>query len=298
MDISNVANSGDSNDRANKGSPSVDDEQRNAGAIQRLIKIMRALRDPDTGCPWDVKQDFASIAPYTIEEAYEVADVIQRQAWQELPDELGDLLLQVVFHARMAQEQGWFDFADVAHAISDKMQQRHPHVFADANGKVASVEDAEQQTKIWEAQKRAERQAKGMHSVLDDVPIGLAGLTRGLKLQKRAATVGFDWPDAQQVDDKLQEELIELQEARDSKDREKIQDELGDVFFVLTNLGRKLGIDPAAAMRHANAKFERRFKAMEQLALQQGTSMDELNLEQQEALWQAVKVVERGVDID
>lgn len=280
------------------GSVSGENEQQGAEAIVRLIKIMQALRDPETGCPWDIKQDFSSIAPYTIEEAYEVADVIQREAWQELPGELGDLLLQVVFHARMAEEQGWFDFADVADAISNKMQQRHPHVFADADGNIAAVEDAEQQTAIWEAQKRTERQAKGMHSVLDDVPLGLAELTRGLKLQKRAATVGFDWPDAQQVDDKLQEELLELQEARASAELEKIQDELGDVFFVLTNLGRKLGIDPAAAMRHANAKFERRFKAMEQLATQQGSRMDELNLEQQESLWQAVKQLEKGVSVD
>ncbi len=289
MSISNTTGS------KNHLSDGIPDKNKQPGAesIVRLIKIMRALRDPQTGCPWDIKQDFSSIAPYTIEEAYEVADVIQREAWQELPGELGDLLLQVVFHARMAEEQGWFDFADVADAISDKMEQRHPHVFADANGNIATVQGAEQQTAIWEAQKRAERQAKGMHSVLDDVPLGLAELTRGLKLQKRAATVGFDWPDAQQVDQKLQEELLELQEARASADLEKIQDELGDVFFVLTNLGRKLGIDPATAMRHANAKFERRFKAMEQLAIQQGSSIDELDLEQQESLWQAVKQLEK-----
>ncbi len=262
-------------------------ESASEGALQRLLNIMCALRDPDNGCPWDIEQDFASIAPYTIEEAYEVADVIQRQAWQELPDELGDLLLQVVFHARMAEERGWFNFTDVAHAISDKMEQRHPHVFAGA-----SVADADQQTRLWEAQKHVERQAKGLHSVLDDVPIGLAELTRSLKLQKRAATVGFDWPDVSLVDAKLQEELTELQEARCSADQEKIEDELGDVFFVLVNLSRKLGIDPAVAMRHANAKFERRFKAMEQLAGRRKTSMDELTLEQQEQLWQTIKSLE------
>ncbi len=265
----------------------IGDRQRNAAATQRLLDIMRALRHPESGCPWDVEQNFASIAPYTIEEAYEVADVIQRQAWDELPGELGDLLLQVVFHARMAQEQGWFDFADVADAISDKMEKRHPHVFAGA-----SVADAEHQTEIWEAQKQAERRAKGMHSVLDDVPVGLAELSRGLKLQKRAATVGFDWPDAAAVDAKITEELDELQAARDSGEKDKIQDELGDVFFVLTNLSRKLGIDPAAAMRQANAKFERRFKMMEQLADDLGSALDKLTLEQQETLWQAAKGME------
>ncbi len=264
-----------------------DDRQRNADAIHRLLAIMQKLRDPVGGCPWDVQQDFASIAPYTIEEAYEVADVIQRKAWQELPGELGDLLLQVIFHTRMAEERGWFDFADVANAISDKMEQRHPHVFAGV-----SVQNAEQQTAVWEAQKQLERQAKGLHSVLDDVPVGLAELMRGLKLQKRAATVGFDWPDASAVDAKLCEELDELEAARETGDRDKIQDELGDVFFVLTNLSRKLGIDPAAAMRHANAKFERRFKAMEQMAGEQDSPLNTLNLEQQELLWQMVKRTE------
>lgn len=272
---------------ATKQASASERAHRNAIAIQRLIDIMCALRDPDNGCPWDVQQDFASIAPYTIEEAYEVADVIQREAWDDLPGELGDLLLQVVFHSRMAQEHGWFDFADVADAISDKMEQRHPHVFAGA-----SVADAEQQTRLWEAQKHAERQRKGMQSVLDDVPVGLAELTRGLKLQKRAATVGFDWPDAEQVDAKLNEELNELAEARRDGAPDKIQDELGDVFFVLANLGRKLGLDPAAAMRHANAKFERRFRAMEKHAEQQGVTLNELDLVQQEQLWQLVKGME------
>jgi len=255
--------------------------------INRLLNIMQALRDPDKGCPWDIQQDFASIAPYAIEEAYEVVDVIERQAWSELPSELGDLLLQVVFHARMAEEQKWFDFNDVANAISDKMEQRHPHVFADA-----CVADTAQQSKLWETQKQIERQAKGMQSVLDDVPVGLAELQRSLKLQKRAAGVGFDWPDADSVDQKVEEEWQELESARQAGDKHKIKDELGDMLFVLTNLSRKLGIDPAAAMRHANNKFERRFRAMEQLAQQQNTMMENLDLEQQEALWQAVKRTE------
>lgn len=264
-------------------------QEKMANSMQRLLNIMEALRDPKTGCPWDVEQDFASIAAYTIEEAYEVADVIERQSWPELAGELGDLLLQVVFHARMAEEKEWFDFTDVVDSIADKMVRRHPHVFAGA-----SVADAEEQTKIWEAQKKAERAEKGQQSTLDDIPVSLSEPMRAMKLQKRAANVGFDWPDAKSVDEKLVEELEELTVARESGIKKDIEDELGDVFFVLTNLGRKLGIDSATAMRHANNKFERRFRAMEQLAIQQGQHLEELTLDQQEALWQMVKEQEVG----
>ena len=242
---------------------------------------MATLRDPQQGCPWDIEQDFASIAPYTIEEAYEVADVIEREAWDELPDELGDLLLQVVFHAQMARERGWFEFADVAAAISAKMIRRHPHVFADGERI-----NATEQTEAWEAHKQRERQIKGYTSVLDGVPAGLAELTRAVKLQKRAARVGFDWPEHSQILDKLDEELAEFSLALRANNRTEMLDELGDILFVVANLARKLELDPAVALRHANSKFERRFRLIETLAEQ---GLDALSLEQQEALWQQAK---------
>lgn len=256
-----------------------------AGAeIDRLLGIMAALRDPATGCPWDRAQDFSTIAPYTIEEAYEVADAIARADFAALPDELGDLLFQVVYHARMAEEAGRFAFADVARAIADKMVRRHPHVFGnEAAREAAAHSDA------WEAQKEAERRARAESGVLAGVPLALPALTRAEKLTKRAARVGFDWPDAQAVLDKLAEETAELRAELPAADPARLQDELGDMLFVLVNLGRKLGVDPEAALRHANEKFAARFVAMEHLAAASGRGLAELSLAEQEALWGAVK---------
>lgn len=252
--------------------------------IEDLLAIMARLRDPERGCPWDVQQDFASIAAYTIEEAYEVADAIDRQALGELRDELGDLLLQVVFHSQMAREQGAFEFKDVVASICDKMVRRHPHVFGDA-----VVADAAAQTLAWEQLKRAERDQTDP-SVLAEIPRGLPEWIRARKLQKRAASVGFDWPTAAQVLSKLDEELGELREEIDTDaGRERIQDEFGDVLFVLSNLARKLDIDPGAALRGANAKFERRFRHMETMLGKDGQSLEQLSLEQQEALWSTAR---------
>lgn len=261
-------------------------------SLNDLLDIMTRLRDPESGCPWDVKQDFASIAPYTIEEAYEVADAIDRKDWHDLRDELGDLLLQVVFHAQMAKEAGLFDFNDVVHAISDKMLRRHPHVFGDV-----SYDDLDAQTEAWEAIKRAERLARGEGA---DDDSALAGVSRGLpewkratKLQQRAAKVGFDWPDAGPVLDKLTEELEEVRaEFAAGADRERLQDEIGDVLFVAANLARHARVDFSQALRHANAKFERRFRHMEQLARSDGKMLAEHDLAGQEALWQRVKRAE------
>lgn len=251
--------------------------------MDELLDIMRRLRDPQGGCPWDLEQDFASIAPYTIEEAYEVADAIERAAWDELPGELGDLLLQVVFHAQMASEAGMFDFADVARGIADKLVRRHPHVFA---GEVrASV--AEQLT-AWEADKARERHDRGAGSLMDDVPRGMPELLRARKLQQRAAQAGFDWPDATPVLDKLREELLEIEAAMAAGPAEAVEDELGDLLFVVVNLARKLDLDPGRALRRANAKFEARFRAMESGA-GGSAAFARLDLDQQEALWQSVK---------
>ena len=261
-------------------------------SIDELLAIMARLRDPERGCPWDLEQDFDSIAAYTLEEAYEVADAIDRQDYDDLKDELGDLLLQVVFHARMAEEAGLFDFADVAGAISDKMVRRHPHVFADA-----SYADAEEQTRAWEAIKAAERKHKGEQdtSTLSGVARGLPEWKRALKLQKRAATVGFDWPDHRPVLDKLVEELDELRaEFEQGGDKARLEDEIGDLLFVMVNLARHADVDFSRALRHANAKFERRFRRMEALAEAEGRPMAERDLEDQEALWRKVKREERG----
>lgn len=252
--------------------------------IEDLLRIMATLRDPQRGCPWDVQQSFASIAAYTIEEAYEVADAIDRGSLTDLCDELGDLLLQVVFHAQIAQEQGAFSFGDVVGAICDKMVRRHPHVFGDAK-----VADAAAQTIAWEALKRAERPSVDV-SALADVPRGMPEWMRARKLQKRAAAVGFEWPGPAEVMAKLDEELSELRsEVLQAAPHERIQDEFGDVLFVMCNLARKLDIDVSAALRGANAKFERRFRQMEQLASQQEQSFAGLSLEQQEALWAAAR---------
>ena len=267
------------------------------GDIARLLAIMARLRDPEGGCPWDLEQDFSTIAPYTVEEAYEVADAIDRHDLPALKDELGDLLLQVVFHAQMAKEQGVFAFGDVVDAICDKMVRRHPHVFADA-----SFEDAEAQTANWEAIKAAERKAAG-----DEDASALAGVSRGLpewqravKLQSRAARVGFDWPDTAPVIDKLHEEIdevrVELAAAPSPERDARLEDEIGDLLFVAANLARHAKVDVGGALRRANLKFERRFRAMEAIAAADGTTMSALSLEQQEALWSRVKSAERGPD--
>lgn len=265
--------------------------------IDELLAIMARLRDPGRGCPWDVKQDFASIAPYTIEEAYEVADAIQRGDMQDLKDELGDLLLQVVFHARMAEEAGHFAFADVAAAINDKMIRRHPHVFGDAE----SQADAEAQLANWEELKRREREASGAKdtSVLAGIARGLPEWQRAVKLQKRAATLGFDWPGPAPVIAKLHEEIEEVRvefdavAAGDAQARDRLEDELGDVLFVVANLTRHGKVDFGAALRRANAKFERRFRRMEQLAAEEGVDLSSLALEDQDAYWNRAKAEEK-----
>ncbi len=264
---------------------------RNLKGMQRLLAIMARLRDKETGCPWDVEQTYSTIAPYTIEEAYEVADAIDRGDLQDLKDELGDLMFQVVFHSQMASETGDFAFEDVIEAISDKMIRRHPHVFGDADER-----DAEEQTKAWEAQKAAERAARGREdtSILADLPVALPALKRAGKLTKRAARVGFDWPDLTQVFDKLDEELSELKDAMNSGDQAHIGEEMGDLLFVLANLARKLGVEPENALRDANAKFERRFRYIEQNIEKAVTSMDEATLDQMEELWLEAKSVERA----
>jgi ATP diphosphatase len=260
--------------------------------IDDLLRIMATLRDRERGCPWDLEQTFDTIAPYTIEEAYEVADAIDRRDYGDLCDELGDLLLQVVFHARMAEEAGHFDFGDVVAAISRKMVSRHPHVFADA-----SFASAEEQTAAWESIKAGERAAKG-----DADASALAGLSRGmpewqraLKLQQRAARVGFDWPNVDPVFGKLHEELDEVREEFASgADPARLNDEIGDVLFVCVNLARHAGVDVSQALRHANAKFERRFRRMEALAAEAGEALPGKSLEEQDALWDRAKAEEKG----
>ena len=260
--------------------------------ITRPLDIMARLRDPERGCPWDVQQDFGSIAPYTIEEAYEVADAIDRGDMDDLRDELGDLLLQVVFHARMAEEEGAFGFGDVVASISDKMVSRHPHVFGDA-----VVADADSQSVAWEAHKRREREAAGVQdtSALAGIPKGLPEWQRALKLQKRAARTGFEWPDAGPVLDKLEEELAEVRveldalKAGDADAHERLVDEVGDVLFVAANLARHAGVDVGTALRRANAKFERRFRGMEALAQADGVSLAALPLDAQDRYWKRVK---------
>ncbi len=257
-----------------------------ARELTRLLDVMAALRHPETGCPWDQVQDFASIAPYTVEEAYEVADAIAAEDMAALPDELGDLLFQVVYHARMAEEAGAFDFAAVARAIADKMVRRHPHVFA-----AAVVADVPAR---WEDHKQAERRARQQSGALAGIPSGLPALTHALKLTKRAGRVGFDWPDAASVLDKMQEELDELRAELAGADPARLTDEMGDVLFVAANLARKLGLDPEACLRQGNAKFTRRFQAMEDHLAAQGATPAETGLPALEALWQDVKRAERS----
>jgi ATP diphosphatase len=269
------------------------DDRLNASGIDRLLDIMARLRDPETGCPWDIEQDFATIAPYTLEEAYEVADAIQRRDMADLKGELGDLLFQSVFHARMAEEAGAFDIDEVIHSLVDKMVARHPHVFGDA-----AIDSAEAQTGAWEVMKAAERAEKakdGPVSALDGVALGLPALMRAEKLTKRAGRVGFDWPSPEPVLDKLHEEIGELEEAiaRPERDQAHVAEELGDMLFVVANLCRKLSVDPEEALRAANAKFVKRFSGMEELARSRGLDFASLSLDEQEALWTEVKAAER-----
>jgi ATP diphosphatase len=269
--------------------------------ITRLIEIMAALRTPETGCPWDLEQDFASIAPYTLEEAYEAVDAIERGDLADLRDELGDLLLQVVFHARMAEEQGAFAFPDVVEAITRKLIRRHPHVFGDTE----DLSPEEVKT-LWDsikseekAERRAARERLGQlpeaheANFLSGIPTALPALTRAQKLTAKAAKVGFDWPEADQVIDKIHEELEEVKEASSSGARDRIEDEIGDLLFSVTNLARHFGIDPERALRRTNAKFERRFNAIEQALRERDRSLDEASLEEMEELWVAAKLTER-----
>ena len=268
----------------------------NSKAINDLLDIMAKLRDPDGGCPWDLEQDFSTIAPYTIEEAYEVADAIADGDMNELRDELGDLLLQVVFHAQMAQEEGHFTFEDVANSINAKMISRHPHVFGDGD---ATTTDGVNQT--WEKIKASERAQKAetnghdRHSALDGVASALPALMRAEKLTKRAARVGFDWPSTDEVFDKLHEEIDELKaEMTENPDQDRIEDELGDMLFVMANLGRKLGVDPEVALRHANHKFTRRFHFIEDELAKDSRTASQSDLQEMDALWNKAKKVERG----
>jgi len=266
------------------------------GGIERLLEIMARLRDPATGCPWDLVQSFATIAPYTIEEAYEVADAIARQAWGELQGELGDLLLQTVYHAQIGAEAGHFSFPSIVAAISDKMVARHPHVFGgETRDKSPDQHSADLQSANWERVKAAERAAKAELGVLDGVAVGLPALMRAVKLQKRAARVGFDWPSTDQVIDKMVEEARELVEARDQLTQAEIEDEMGDLLFVMANLARHLKVDPEAALRGANAKFTRRFRAIEAELAAMGKRPDQSDLAEMDALWTAAKRAERAV---
>lgn len=267
----------------------------NRPGIDRLVEVMARLRAPSGGCPWDIEQDFRTIAPYTIEEAYEVADAIERHDLADLRDELGDLLFQVVYHARMGEECGAFDFDAVAHQCADKMIRRHPHVFgSDAVG------SAGQQTERWEDAKARERHQKAetegrSAGALDGIAAGLPALARALKLQKRAARVGFDWTEARDILDKITEETAELNAELSvpTPNLDRLEDELGDLLFALVNLGRRLTVDPEAALRRTNAKFERRFRQMEAWLAAEGRRPDELALAELETLWQRAKMDER-----
>lgn len=255
--------------------------------IERLLEIMAQLRDPGRGCPWDKAQTFTSIIPFTLEEAYEVADAIEREDWQELPSELGDLLFQIVFYAQLGKEQRQFDFSTVVERICDKLLQRHPHVFADA-----AIEDLHEN---WENLKASERQARQLHSILDDIPNALPALTRAAKIQKRVARVGFDWSELPPVVGKVQEELAEvLEEAQLSpQNPARLQEEMGDLLFATVNLARHLGVNPEEALRQANHKFERRFRGVEQCVQASGKAFEEHTLTSLDQFWEQVKQQER-----
>ncbi|HEY8571443.1 nucleoside triphosphate pyrophosphohydrolase [Phenylobacterium sp.] len=258
--------------------------------MERLLAIMARLRDRESGCPWDIEQTFATIAPYTVEEAYEVADAIERGDLSDLKEELGDLLLQVVFHARMAEEQGAFAFEDVARAINDKMVRRHPHVFGEE-----TYESLEHQKAGWEELKAEERAAKGrQESLLDDVPVGLPALTRAVKLSKRAAGVGFVWPTVEDVLKKLHEEVAEMEAEVAAGDLEKARHEIGDVLFVVANLARTLDVDPEDALRATNAKFVRRFRYIEQRLAERGKTPAESDLAEMDALWDEIRAADKA----
>ena len=265
-------------------------KQNNKDAIFELIAVMQKLRDPNGGCPWDLEQTFKSIAPYTIEEAYEVADAVERGNMHELKDELGDLLLQVIYHAQMADEEGHFNFNDVAHQVTQKMIHRHPHVFGDE--KAASAGDVE--NRIWEERKDQEKKRQGLESILDDVPLALPAIKRAQKLQKRAARVGFEWATAADVLTKMEEEIIEMREALACGKQDEITDELGDLFFVLTNFGRMLGADCEESLQHANRKFTRRFKGIESELKARNKKFEDVTLDEMEQIWQDQKKIEKS----
>ena len=252
--------------------------------VSALLEVMARLRNPESGCPWDREQTFATIAPYTIEEAYEVADAIERSSWKELKEELGDLLLQVVFHSRIGEERALFDFGDVVAGIVEKMIRRHPHVFGDEQ-----LADSEAQTEAWEAHKAREKPHH--QSVLDGVTVALPAMTRAVKIQRRVARVGFDWPTAEPVFDKIVEELGEVKEecSIETPDRQRIADEVGDLLFACTNLARHLKVDPESALRGTNQRFEQRFRHIEELLAEQGRKPQDLNLEELETLWVQAK---------
>lgn len=270
-----------------------DADKDNAGAaLQRLAEVMRRLRDPEGGCPWDLEQSFATIAPYTIEEAYEVADAIARGDLDHLKDELGDLLLQVVFHARMAEEQGLFAFPDVVEAITTKLIRRHPHVFADADGKTAEAVKG-----LWEQIKSQERAAKGEKAAsgaLAGVPVALPALTRALKLQNKAGQVGFDWNDPRAVLAKIREEADEIEAALDERDEAHAATEVGDLLFAVVNLARHLDADPEGILRATNLKFERRFASIERALAQKGKAPQDATLAEMDALWDEAKAAEKA----
>jgi ATP diphosphatase len=259
--------------------------------LERLLHIMAQLRDPETGCAWDVQQTPATVAPYAIEEAYEVADAIEREAWDETADELGDLLLQVVFQSRIAEEKARFDFAEVARRIADKMVRRHPHVFGEAQD---SRDDKATLTAQWEQNKAQERQKRSEHGALAGIPLALPALLRASKLASRAARVGFDWPDVGGVVAKVHEELAEVEAEIASGDRTALQDEVGDLLFSVASLARRLGLDPEACLRQANGKFTRRFESVESLLARQGLTPAECDVEKLDSVWSEVKKQEKS----
>lgn len=255
--------------------------------IEQLLAMMATLRHPESGCPWDLAQTYQTIVPYTLEEAYEVADAIEHGRYQDLKDELGDLLFQVVFYAQIAKEEGRFEFDDCARAICEKLQRRHPHIFGNLATSTSSAEEALGQ---WEALKQLERTAKGQSSVLDDVPSAMPALTRAYKLQKRCASVGFDWPDVQGCWDKVREEILEVEAEMGQPERaHALADELGDLLFAMVNVIRKQGLQPETILRQANQKFERRFRAVEQRLAEHGKTPEQSDLAEMDALWNQVK---------